>query len=51
MSIYVCVRFLAATHIRSQVFNVKEPFTQEEERAIEAQYPWLVESNECNPSG
>jgi S-phase kinase-associated protein 1 len=34
-----------------EVFNVKEPFTPEEERAIEQQYPWLTETSDGNPSG
>eukprot|EP00906_Rhabdomonas_costata_P016845 RCo024204 len=34
-----------------EVFNVKEPFTAEEERAIEQQYPWLAEPADGNPSG
>jgi S-phase kinase-associated protein 1 len=34
-----------------EVFNVKEPFTVEEERAIEQQYPWLVENSDGSPSG
>jgi len=33
-----------------EVFGVTEPFTPEEERAVEAQYPWLKESGEGNSS-
>eukprot|EP00993_Chasmostoma_nieuportense_P004699 NODE_5355_length_666_cov_53.589981_g5192_i0.p1 GENE.NODE_5355_length_666_cov_53.589981_g5192_i0~~NODE_5355_length_666_cov_53.589981_g5192_i0.p1 ORF type:complete len:214 (-),score=77.54 NODE_5355_length_666_cov_53.589981_g5192_i0:23-601(-) len=29
-----------------EVFGVTEPFTPEEERAVEAQYPWLKEAQE-----